>query len=258
MELHALFIGNVAAHLIALMSGLASVAIATWEKIKKRPISSGIFLAIGCLCLLFASDQAWQDEHRNDQTLIAEKSSEISAKNSCLQDARVEEAYKRDLEGEVGSQRQTIDSERNMNAKQQADVNTCVVSLGKLNPKIREVVTVIAIPLYTFDPDTRRLVGQYSAHKLYASELLITTNEVKSRFHGKLRCDNSFIPLGGPQLPRSSQTIFSTNAEPSRISDREYEISATNSGVEWSPSFPAYLRVSTDTESPGNCTFTPQ
>jgi hypothetical protein len=73
MHPHWLFIGNVAAHLVALMSGIASFLMATWEHWKKRKIESRVFFFVGVICLCVAFDQAWQDEHRNSQLIIEEK-----------------------------------------------------------------------------------------------------------------------------------------------------------------------------------------
>jgi len=70
---HWLFIGNVFAHLVASMSGIASFVFATIEHVRKKPIESRAFFTIGVLCLVIAFDQAWQDEHNNIKVLIGEK-----------------------------------------------------------------------------------------------------------------------------------------------------------------------------------------
>lgn len=69
-----LFLMNVVAHLVASMSGIVSFVIAFYEAVRNRKIESWIFFAVGAICLIIAFDQAWQDEHRNVETLIAEKS----------------------------------------------------------------------------------------------------------------------------------------------------------------------------------------
>jgi len=90
---HFLFFHNVSAHLVALMSGIVSFGIGIWEKAKKNsnPIHARAFWIIAALCLIVAFDEAWQDEHRNAQVVIAEKALEVSAKgnsdaafNSCV------------------------------------------------------------------------------------------------------------------------------------------------------------------------------
>jgi hypothetical protein len=66
---HWLFIRNVSAHLVASMSGNASFGVAIYEAIKDKKVESRIFFAIGAFFLVYAFDQAWQDEHRKVQTL---------------------------------------------------------------------------------------------------------------------------------------------------------------------------------------------
>src|ERR1700683_3263719 len=73
MHNHWLFIGNVLAHLVASMSGIASFAFSMWEHSRNKKIESRAFFIVGVLCLIIAFDQAWQDEHRNAETLTGER-----------------------------------------------------------------------------------------------------------------------------------------------------------------------------------------
>jgi hypothetical protein len=73
-----LFVWNMLAHLVALMSGLVSFGFAIYENWKNKKTESWVFFAISLICLMIACDQAWQDEHRNVEALIAEKSSAVS------------------------------------------------------------------------------------------------------------------------------------------------------------------------------------
>jgi hypothetical protein len=129
MGIHFLFIGNVAAHLVALMSGIATFGIAIWENIKKHPIRARSFWIVSAFFLLVAVDQAWQDEHRNSEVLIGQKSAVYAEKNACEQQQAIREAYTRGLEGNTLKQQQSIEEQRNFNSKQQDTLNTCVVSL---------------------------------------------------------------------------------------------------------------------------------
>jgi hypothetical protein len=54
--LHFWFLGNVAAHWVALMSGIASVIVATYETIKKRAIVARAFWLVALICLATACD----------------------------------------------------------------------------------------------------------------------------------------------------------------------------------------------------------
>jgi hypothetical protein len=125
-----------------------------------------------------------------------------------------------------------------------------------MNPKVKEEIVVVPISLFTMDRNGK-LVSTASLLKVYVSILVITTNEIQPRFHGTLRCDNPFTALSAPQLPDTSQTVMKVTATPNRISDREYEISATVAGTEWAPAHPAYMEVSTDSPTVGKCTFIP-
>jgi hypothetical protein len=259
MENHFLFLGNVAAHWVALMSGIAALAMAIVEAFRKHRLSERIFWIVGALFFVVAVDLAWQDEHRNTQVVIAQKASAESVKNSCEYNWRIQEAYAKGLEGSNRQQQQNIEEQRNFTEKQQTAINNCVVSLGKMNPRVRELISVVPIPMYTTEPNSNRLVDRFSLRpKAYVSGLIITTNEIQNRFHGNIRCENPFTPLGAPQMPASSQTVFTANAPPSSISDREYEISVTMSGSEWGPNSPVYMIVSSLKDTVGKCMFTPR
>jgi hypothetical protein len=73
MHTHWLFAGNVIAHLVASMSGFVSFGIAVYEAFKGKEFEGWAFFAIGAICLIVAFDQAWQDEHRNAEILIAQR-----------------------------------------------------------------------------------------------------------------------------------------------------------------------------------------
>lgn len=81
MHNHFLFIGNSFAHLVASMSGIASFIFAIIEHIRKKQIETWAFAIVGSICLIVAFDQSWQDEHRNAEVLIAEKSSLVSERD---------------------------------------------------------------------------------------------------------------------------------------------------------------------------------
>lgn len=254
---HWLFIGNVAEHLVALMSGVASFIIATVEAVRKKPLIARWFWVLGGICLLIACDQAWQDEHRNTQVAESEKGAQVALADFCRQDKRVEDALYAGSQGMVASQRETLDRQQLSNDTQQRDVSSCVVSLGKMNPKVREEIDVIVIP-YGIRDLKGNFVSQSALLKTYLSILFVTTNETELRFHGNLRCDAAFNISDFPAVPGTSQTMTVAKTPPHQISDREYEISASTEGSDWSPAHPAYLPVESQAENLGTCTFTPR
>lgn len=258
MGIHFLFLGNVAAHLVALMSGIASFVLATVQAVRKSPLSARIFWVVGALCLLFAFDQAWQDEHRNTQAVAVEKAAAVSSATSCIQDARVEQVYTKGLQSLNDSQRATIDNEQLVNGRQQSAVNSCVISLGKMNPIVNREISVIKIPVAMRDATSNRFVGMFTPHKVYVAELIITTNQTEARPVGDLRCQNSFSIDSDPQLPMLASTALTGGSAPQRISDREYGIRVFNTGSEWGPNSPIFMAVSSVSETVGSCTFRPQ
>lgn len=123
MHNHWLFIGNVAAHLVALMSGIASFFIGIYEKGKNRPVATKAFWAIAVLCLLFAFDQAWQDEHRNTQAVIQEKSDAWTKFSTCDKQLAVDEAVLKTNQGTMMTQQALLSG-------QQDTFNKCMLTLG--------------------------------------------------------------------------------------------------------------------------------
>ena len=257
MHIHLLFLGNLAAHLVALMSGIASFLIAVYETAKNRSLTARWFWGIGLVCVLVAADQAWQDEHRNTEKVKSEKSAAVAASNTCAQNAQIAQAYSRGLEGSNRSVQDELDHEQGLISSQQSDISQCVISLGKLNPKIREEIGITVIPYGTVDPDGH-FIGPNALLKTFLSVLLVTTNETELRFHGDLKCDNAFKIISVPHVPGTSQTAMVIDAAPNPISESEYEISASTEGTDWSPAHPAYMQISSKDQSLGKCSFTPR
>lgn len=262
---HLLFLGNVASHWVALMSGIASVIIALYETVKKSPIVARAFWLVALVCTMAACDQAWQDEHRNTQAAEADKAAQSSLANTCRENARVEHALYVGSQGLVGSQRETIDSQRGTIDKQQLsigaqqrDVSSCVVSLGKMNPVVRRQIRVVLIPFGYVDAASGLWKSRFAPQKSYLTEIVITTNEDQVRPAGYLRCTSDFRVIGPAQLPFISSMAMTTSETPIRISDHEYQLNVVNTGSYWGPSTPIYLPVLSDVEALEGCAFTPQ
>jgi hypothetical protein len=248
-----LFIADVAAHLVALMSGIASFIIAGIEAFRQKPLVARCFWIAGGVCLLVAFDQAWQDEHRNALAAIADKAAVTGLANSCAQDSRVAQTYLRGVEGLNFEQRQTIDNLELVNGKQQSAVNSCVVSLGKLNPRVNLKTAVLYIPVGSnISPGVGRLAPPV---RLNVGVLVISTNQ-RTEPLGRLECTGPFNP-STPEIPmiKGQMASFNAGSSATRISDREYEIRVSQMGSEWGPTTPLYMLVQTTNESLGACTF---
>jgi hypothetical protein len=258
MGIHFLFIGNVTAHLVALMSGIASFLIAIYETAKRRSITARWFWAIGLLCVFFAADQAWQDEHRNTETVKNEKSAAVAAANTCAQNRLIADTYTRGLEELNREQRERIDHQQTTNDAQQHDVSSCVISLGKMNPKVRQEIRVVLIPIGTVAAGTNKFTTRFGPGREYLNEAVVTTNEDQVRPSGYLRCIENFAIEGLPQLPVVNSTRIVGTNPPRKISDHEYQISVSDSGSYWGPSTPIYMALRSETETLNGCMFTPQ
>lgn len=254
-----LFISDLFHQVLFYFGGVFAMGVFVIEKIYK-PIKKSWFLGASLVCLFVACYQGWLDEHRNTETVIAEKASEAGLKNSCLTDLRVESAFAKGQESLNGSQRQTLDRQQDTIAKQQTAVNGCVVSLGKMNPIVRREIRVILIPFGIATKNSTSFVSRYASNpnKLYMEEVVITTNEDMVRPSGYLRCNNDFEIAGNPELPMISDMAMVGTSAPVKVSDREYRIEVSNTGSHWGPSTPLYFPIRSSTEILAGCNFTPQ
>jgi len=250
-----LFIGNVAAHLVALMSGIASFIFATIEQVRNKPILARWFWVVGAVCLLSACEQAWQDEHRNTQAAENDKAVVASQNATCGVNYLVEQALYAGSQDLVRSQRETIDKLQLSGFAQQRDVSSCVVSLGKMNPIVRLKITVIMDPFATMDTQGH-VDPPRASKKKQMTELFVVTNVEQQNFRGLLACARPFTIAAGPFINSESLAITSGTPQPIPKGDRAYEMRVEQSNTVWNTSHPAYLRVISDTPNPGGCTFT--
>jgi hypothetical protein len=250
---HFLFFGNVASHLVALMSGIASFVLSTITAIRKRPIIERWFWVAGAICLIAAFDGAWQDEHRNTQTVIAEKSAQAGLANICAQNLRVAQAYSLGVEGINKSLQGTLDSQQNQLNSQQGTMNSCVLSLGKMNPILNAKFGVIAVPVNW--AKQRHALG--SEDTVYFFAIVIMTNN-KADPVGLVQCANAFKIISAPELNMQAGSGMVASQEPKAINDRTYEIRVSNTGAEWTGENPIYMAASSSSQYIGQCTFKPQ
>jgi hypothetical protein len=257
-----LFLFAVFAHWQALLTGGIVIAAVGFYERKKRELPWEAYVFIATMFGLYSVFAAWQDEHRNTNSVTTEKAAEVALKNTCLQDARVEHAYMDGLQGLNASQRQTIDKQQQANDAQQRDVSSCVVSLGKMNPVIRERISVVPVSIGTYDiaghiPISAQHAPTTIIPKRFMTELFIITNEPERNFHGTLKCDDPFDFLDTPVVPTDAGATMRSGNPPVRINDGSYEIRYDATSTEWNPSHPAYMRVSSKSQNLGKCSFVP-
>lgn len=245
-----LFIFAVFAHWQALATGgIVTASVGVYERKRRTSISwESYVLIIGAFCL-YSVFAAWQDEHRNTATVISEKAAAIGDKNSCQTDLRVQRVYAMGLEGINRNQQQTIEGERGTVEKNQGTINSCVVSLGKMNPLINTHWTVTMHRVAT-----QSLHGRYGAvatKQIYA--VAISTN-TRLRARGVFSCDQ---PFEAENLELEADKFALIRASPvlQKTSDTEYQLSAETGS--WVDGNPMMLTVFSADDAL-KCTFTPQ
>jgi len=231
-----------------------TAGLAFWERWRKVSVSLRTYFVVFVIFALpWSCFLAWQDEHRNTQQVIDQKSAAFSQLNLCVQDRRVENAYKLGLEGQLLNQRQTIDSEATSVSKQQEAINSCVVSLGKMNPIINRKVTALALQ---YGPQQ---VTDNSGRKVYVFAIVVLT---KSRLEpkGSLRCEHDFDLATTPDLASGKEVNVSINTKPRsvRVSSREYSIAINSASIYWDSEHPIYVTAVSVDDTLGDCSFTPQ
>jgi arginine exporter protein ArgO len=239
-------------HQVLFYLGVVGTGVFLIEKLWKPIERKRWFVIAGLICLFVACYQGWLDEHRNTETVIAEKASEAGLKNSCLTDLRVEGAFAKGQESMNGSQRQTLDRQQDTIAKQQTAVNSCVVSLGKMNPQVILKTSALYIPVAS---QNKPGISRYAPPVTTAFGVIVISTNEHIEPTGRLKCDQPFDP-SAPLLPQEG-TVLSAPVSPTKISDREYEIRVNQMGQDWTPNSPIYM-TTTSAIALGKCSFLPQ
>jgi hypothetical protein len=233
MHEHTLFIGNVLAHLVALMSGIASFAIATYEAVKSKPIRSRTFWVIGSVCLVIAFNQAWRDEHHNSQLLIDQKAEAWSKYNSCDKQLAVASSLNTTYYGQIADQRTRLDG-------QQDTFNRCILAIGVKAQEPPRLTTFWAITnIKAQKPD-----GSMSA-------LVAVVSETNRRFPSvdvDVKCNVPFS-FNYADLPGGDLFVMQSNHQ---TSPNTVHVSINSA---WSPGIPlvATLAVDADLKTKAVC-----
>jgi hypothetical protein len=213
MHNHWLFIGNVIAHLVASMSGLASFAFSLWEHSRQKKLESRVFFIVGFICLIVAFDQAWQDEHRNSQVLIAEKSSLASENEFWKSQSYQKDAALRSLNGLLVQNFTTLSQEQQVESKTQEAGSDAQKSLAQLASKILDINTPIQqkTTVIFFDKDESKSPAQ--------ARFLLLTNVNLTPVRMNVQCNYSMqsvavsavgaLNMGGAS--RLSSTVWEAN-----------------------------------------------
>jgi len=221
------------------MSGLVSFIFSLWEHARRQKIEAWAFFAVGCLCLIIAFDQAWQDEHRNSQILMAEKSAAIEGKNFWESQSYEKDSSLRTrdelLTKNYGVLAQTQSSFSQLSAN-------WLTQFGKLSQVQPEHIAVKSF-LY---PEERTINGYY----LYV--VTAVTNKTKMSFTGSINCKNGFPSnvWGDMSGALNSGGIYDIHIMP--VSATKFIVNVVSPA--WNPDSPIVImgRAKTD---PGPCVF---
>jgi hypothetical protein len=242
-----LFLADLFHQALFYIGGVFAFLVLFIEKIYK-PIKKEWFLIIATIFFFVATYQTWIDEHRNTQAVIAQKATAIGAVNTCNTEMRVQNARTAGIESLNSSLQKTIDDLQNTNGKQQSAVNSCVISLGKMNPVINTKIVAIPVPEGSFrDAATGRTTK-------YAFAMIITTNRLTPAA-GNLVCISAFDPVDYPELSTNGGGAIALQP-PTRVANNEYGIRASSTGADWGPNNPIFFRVVSQFDDLGTCKFT--
>lgn len=133
---------------------------------------------VGGFLLFISFYQAWQDEHRNTQVVIAQRQADSARANMCELRYKLEDAYAKGLSGSNLKQQQNLEVARNLLSNQQSTLNTCVVAMAKVNAPV---------PLKT-DVKARTLPIKGGPNR---TVLILTANK-RIAAHGELICSKPF------------------------------------------------------------------
>ena len=240
--------------------GLMLFVLSAFERKRGRSVSWRLYAAIlFCVFWFLGTFSAWHDSQKNLKAVIEEKTGYVSSLGSCESNLSIQAAKTASWQDRFADQQKTINALQGPQLQQQATINSCVVSLGKMNPIITRKESVILVPYATKDANSSRLVNSLFPNKVYLAKLLIITNVAEIRPTGRLRCEQPFDVTSSPEtlVAIASGGIFGMGAHKA-ISDREYDISVNNTGAIWDPTSPVLMDVSSATPTLGTCRFTPQ
>lgn len=219
------------------MSGIVSFTLGIVEYTRKQKTEATIFSIVAALFLIVAFDQAWQDEHRNSQILISEKSLAISEREFWK-----EQAYEKD--GSLRSRDQLLAQNYSALIGEQGAANSAQSSLAQLSGKILDITKPepLTIRTVTFAMENGG-AGVTSTRSVYATEIIGLTNKPVQPIDVVFHCSQDFTPVSVPSIAESfndQQTITVGNV--SQMIDSK-SLRFQSSAPAWTPERPVGLLV---------------
>ncbi len=226
-----------------LLWGLSFIENVVGWKMRPRHYIATLF----CTFWFLATFSAWHDADKNLSSVINQRIADGAQLGGCKADLQVQTVRMESWQERFADQQRTINALQGPQLKQQATINSCVTSLGKMNP-----ILTTRIEAYYIELDVKQDLGFY--------EMLITTNHPETP-SGRIHCDGAFQPLTPAYIHVFGLGIVMQLAyqPPRAISDRDYEVQVHNTGASWGPNSPIYFAFRTsDPSHLGKCKFTPQ
>lgn len=226
---HLLFVGNVFAHLVASMSGVASFLFSMWEHARGKKIEARAFFIVGVLCLVVAFDQAWQDEHSNTKILIGEKSALWQERDFWKQQSYDKDASLRTRDELLGKNFTTLtQTEQSLTA-----LSAKLLDVTKPEP-LKIVVTGERLPWY----------GSSQPHEMI---MLGIPNKIVGAVNADVICNKEIESVRAAMLGHD----LWTGKTPDRINANQFHLNITS--PIWTPTQPLVVYVRFKNELADTC-----
>lgn len=254
-----LFLFAVLAHWQALVTGgLVTAGIAIYEKRKNENVSWKSYVLFISAFLLYSVFAAWQDEHRNTESVITDKSALSSQLGTCAADLKSARGTLKDKQSLADSLQQVFIASQQTATQQGANMATCINSLTKLNPQVHRETRAIVYQTTTINTRTHQMGVTPDPDVIYGSMVVITTNQLEQKASGMLSCGTDFQVVSMPVLTSLSGHGFVGGSTPVKISNREYFIAFPSAPSLWGPTTPILVTISSSKEQMRDCSFTEQ
>jgi hypothetical protein len=228
MHNHWLFTYNVLAHLVASMSSLVSFGISIYEATRKKKFETWAFFAIGALCLMVAFDQAWQDEHRNAEILISEKSSAIQER-----DFWKTQSYEKD---------ESLRKREDLLGQNYGVLANTQMSLAALSNKLLDNLRSTPLKMNAFWVSWGLRLTKPGQADLHEGLIIAETSKSIASINLDLHCDNPFKFAGRAWLV--SDLGFTSQSH--QTGDNDARIVLSNGP--WNPGTPLVVLVASSKE----------
>ncbi len=220
------------------MSGIASFCFSLYEHAKGKAIRSRAFFVVGVICLLVGFDAAWQDEHRNSEVLIAEKSGAVSEVNFWKEQSYEKDSVLRQRDSLLAQNYTALTGEQAASTKTQqslAQLSNKILDLNKPEP-LKQLPRAGEI----------ENIGK-GTHAFF---FLVLRNKSLTPVRFTLECSSAFNGAEA-QIARSGGTQM--QSEPKLIAPNKelFEIDSPP----WTQDNPLIIVLHTDESKMPNCSF---